>query len=151
MLNLNRAQILGNLTRDPEMRTIPSGQNVMNFSVATNRRWRRNESQDWQEEVQYHNVVAWGRLAEGFYQGLKKGDPVYVEGRLQTRSWEGQDGVKRSRTEIVAERIIPLKRREGTSPPEELPSSTGEAGGPIELETAGLEGGDKINPEDIPF
>lgn len=152
MLNLNRAQILGNLTRDPEMRTIPSGQTVMNFSVATNRRWRRKESEDWQEEVQYHNVVAWGRLAEGYYQGLKKGDPVYVEGRLQTRNWEGQDGVKRSRTEIVAERIIPLKRREGTTPFEEQPTkSAGTDEPPLELETASLEGGEKINPEDIPF
>lgn len=101
--------IIGNLTRDPEIRTTPSGQTVANFSVATNRIWTNTQGQK-QEAVEYHNVVAWGKLAEICGQYLGKGRKVYVEGRLQTRDWEGQDGIKRYRTEIVAENMIMLDR-----------------------------------------
>jgi len=113
MLNLNRAMILGNLTRDPEVRSTPAGQSVATFAVATNRRWTTKEGQT-QESAEYHDVVAWGKLAEICQQFLKKGQRVYVEGRLQTRSWEGQDGAKRNRTEIIAENVISLDR--GTPP-----------------------------------
>ncbi len=109
MLNLNRAMILGNLTRDPEVRSTPAGQSVATFAVATNRRWTTKEGQT-QESAEYHDVVAWGKLAEICQQFLKKGQRVYVEGRLQTRSWEGQDGAKRNRTEIIAENVISLDR-----------------------------------------
>lgn len=108
-MNLNKAMIIGNLTRDPEIRTTPSGQTVANFSVATNRIWTNTQGQK-QEAVEYHNVVAWGKLAEICGQYLGKGRKVYVEGRLQTRDWEGQDGIKRYRTEIVAENMIMLDR-----------------------------------------
>ena len=92
MINLNRATILGNCTRDPEMRYTPAGQGVTSFSVATNRRWTKDGEE--KEEVEFHNIVAWGKLAEIAHQLLKKGARVYVEGRLQTRAWTGQDGVQ---------------------------------------------------------
>lgn len=107
--SINKAIIVGNLTRDPEMRYTPNGQAVTTFGVATNRRWTTNEEQ--REETEFHNVVAWGKLAEICSQLLRKGRRVYVEGRLQTRSWEGKDGVTRRRTEIVAQDMVVLDRR----------------------------------------
>jgi single-strand DNA-binding protein len=107
MFSLNRAEVIGNLTRDPEVRTLPSGQSVTSFAVATNRRWRDKDG-NTKEDTQYHEISVWGRLGELASQMLAKGKKVYIEGRLQTSSWEGQDGVKRSRTEIVAENFIPL-------------------------------------------
>jgi single-strand DNA-binding protein len=112
MLNLNRATVIGRLTRDPELRTIPSGQSVCDFSVATNRRWTNREGEQ-QDEVEFHNVVVWGKLAEIASQVLGKGRLAYVEGRLQTRSWEAQDGNQRQRTEIVADNLISLERGSG--------------------------------------
>lgn len=109
MYSLNRATILGNLTRDPELRQTPSGQSVTSFGVATNRSWTGADGQK-QEQVEFHNVVAWGKLAEICNQYLAKGRKVYVEGRLQTRDWEGQDGVRRYRTEIVTDNVIILDR-----------------------------------------
>lgn len=96
--------ILGNITRDPEMRTTPSGKAVVTLGVATNRRWTNAGGQK-QEQAEFHNVVLWGRLAEIANQYLAKGALVLIEGRLQTRTWEGQDGVKRYRTEIIAENM----------------------------------------------
>jgi len=110
MLNLNRATIIGHLTRDPEMRSTATGQSVANFSVATNRRWTSREGEQ-QEETEFHDVVAWGKLAEIAVQIFKKGNLSYIEGRLQTRSWEAQDGNKRQRTEIVADNLINLQPR----------------------------------------
>jgi len=107
MFSLNRAQVLGNLTRDPEVRTLPSGQSVCAFAVATNRRWKDKDG-NLKEDTQYHEISVWGRLGELAAQMLSKGKKVYVEGRLQTTSWEGNDGVKRSKTEIVADNFIPL-------------------------------------------
>lgn len=111
MLNLNRAMILGNATRDAELRTTPNGKSVASFAVATNRRWSDRESGETREEVQFHEVVAWGKLGEIADMIVKKGTKVYVEGRLQTRSWEGQDGAKREKTEIIADNIIGLSPR----------------------------------------
>ncbi len=113
MLNLNRATIIGHATRDPELRSTPNGQSVANFSVATNRRWTDNQGQD-QEETEFHDIVTWGKLAEISSQILNKGNLVYIEGRLQTRSWEGQDGNKRQRTEIIASNVINLEKRENS-------------------------------------
>lgn len=101
--------IIGNLTRDPENRTTPQGINVTSFSVATNLIWNDANGQR-QEKAEFHNVVAWRKLAEICAQYLKKGSKVYIEGRLQTRDWEGQDGVRRYRTEIVADNMIMLDR-----------------------------------------
>ena len=109
MFSLNKAQIIGNVTRDPEVRTTSGGQSVVNFSVATNRTWLDANKQK-QEDTQFHNIVAWGKLAEICGQFLAKGRKVYVEGRLQTRDWESQDGQKRRTTEIVAENKIILDR-----------------------------------------
>ncbi len=99
--------IIGNLTRDPETRTTPSGQTVCSFSVATNLIWT-DANGEKQKRAEFHNVVAWRKLGEICSQYLKKGNKVYIEGRLQTRDWEGTDGVKRYRTEIIADNMIML-------------------------------------------
>lgn len=149
-MNLNKAMIIGNLTRDPEMRTTNSGQNVATFSVATNRIWN-NASGQRQESVEYHNVVAWGKLAEICRQFLTKGRKVYIEGRLQTRDWVGQDGVKRNRTEIITENMIMLDKTPGTNfSANQNPSPTSPK--PAE-EASVFEGNsdEEINVETIPF
>lgn len=152
MYSLNRATVLGNATRDPESKQIPSGQTVCTFSVATNRVWKDQAGQK-QERAEFHNVVAWGKLAEICGQYLTKGRKVYVEGRLQTRDWEGPDGVKRYRTEIVAENII-LIDRQGQG------SGGGAAGGaftppmpsePSMQDDPGINPDQEIKIEDIPF
>ena len=102
--DFNQAIVMGNLTRDPEMRTTPGGQNVTSFSIATNRSWQ-DQSGEKKEAVEYHNVVAWGKLGELVNTYLKKGRKALVLGRLQTQSWEAEDGSKRQRTEIVASDI----------------------------------------------
>lgn len=106
-MDLNKVMIIGHLTRDPEIRNIPSGETVANFGLATNRVWNDREGQR-QQAVEYHNIVAWRKLADICGQYLKKGNRVYIEGRLQTRQWEGQDGIKRYRTEIIARDLIML-------------------------------------------
>lgn len=106
-MNLNKAMLIGNLTRDPETKTTPSGQTVTTFSLATNLIWTDASGQR-QKKAEYHNIVAWRKLAEICAQYLHKGNKIYIEGRLQTRDWEGQDGVKRYRTEIVADNMIML-------------------------------------------
>lgn len=99
---LNRATILGNLTRDPEMKSLPSGIKVVTFSLATNRTWKDQQGVK-KESVEYHNIVAFGRPAEIINQYARKGSSLYVEGRLQTRSWDDASGAKKYRTEIVLE------------------------------------------------
>src|SRR3989344_8501804 len=115
MMSLNKVMLIGNLTRDTESRTIPSGQQVTTFSVATNRSWT-SPSGEKQERSEFHNIVSWGKLADIAAKYLAKGRRVFVEGRLQTRDWTGQDGVKRYRTEIVAENVIMLDRAPGGGP-----------------------------------
>ncbi len=106
-MDLNKALVIGRLTRDPEMRTTPQGANVCSFSIATNYVYK-SQSGEKVEQVEYHNVVAWRKLAEIAAQYLKKGSRVYVEGRIQTRSWDGSDGQKKNRTEIVMDNMIML-------------------------------------------
>lgn len=115
-MNLNKAIIVGNLTRDPDARTLPNGQAVSSFGVATNRRWTDKNSGEKQERTEFHNVVAFRKLAEICNQYLSKGQMVLIEGRLQTTSWEGQDGVKRFRSEIVAENMQMGPRPQGATP-----------------------------------
>ncbi|MEK7578776.1 MAG: single-stranded DNA-binding protein [Patescibacteria group bacterium] len=103
-MNLNKVFVLGNLTRDPELRQTPSGQNVASFGVATNRMWT-DRSGVKQNQTEFHNVVLWGRLAEIAHQYLAKGRLVFIEGRLNTRVWQDQGGQKRNRTEIIAENM----------------------------------------------
>ena len=107
--SFNQAIIIGNLARDPELRTVPSGQSVATFAVATNRGWQ-DKNGEQQEAADFHNVVAWGKLAELADQYLSKGRKVMIVGRLQTRSWEGDDGKKNYRTEIVANEVNFLDR-----------------------------------------
>jgi single-strand DNA-binding protein len=102
--------IIGNLGRDPEMRYTPSGQPVTQFTVAVNRNYRDQQG-EWQEETEWFRIVAWGPLAERTAEYLRKGRKVYVEGRLQTRQWEGQDGQKRYTTELIANTVTALDRR----------------------------------------
>lgn len=158
MFSLNRAEILGNLTRDPETRSLPSGQTVCSFAVATNRRWRDKEG-NTKEDTQYHEVTVWGKLGELAAQMLTRGKKVYVEGRLQTTNWEGTDGVKRNKTEIIADNFIPLSPKEGGSTWNELgkgaPSfPAGETSNKKSEKTEGAESvgtTDEINLDDIPF
>lgn len=117
-MNLNKAMIIGNLTRDPETRSTTTGKSVASFAIATNETWK-DATGNKQERVEYHNVVAWGKLAEICQQYLHKGKKIYIEGRLQTREWTGQDGVKRYKTEIVADNMIMLDKmgpRDNASP-----------------------------------
>ena len=150
---LNKAMIYGNLTRDPEMKSLPNGTPVTSFSVATNRVYTDRDGKK-QEQVEYHNVTIFDKQAETIAKYLKKGSGVYIEGRLQTRSWE-KDGVKQYRTEIVADRF------------QFGPKSDGGGGGNYQANntaSAGATGGaqdsapvmpdypnEEINPEDIPF
>jgi single-strand DNA-binding protein len=113
-MNLNKVMIIGNLTRDPEVKTTPSGITVASFGVATNLIWTDSSGQR-QEKVEFHNIVAWRRLAEICGQYLRKGSKIYLEGRLQTRDWTGQDGIKRYRTEIIMENMIMLDRAGGAA------------------------------------
>ncbi len=148
-MNLNRAMIIGNLTRDPETRTTPSGQMVSNFSVATSSQWTDPQGKK-QERVEYHSIVAWGKLAEICSQYLTKGKKIYVEGRLQTRDWEAQDGTKKQRTEIVAENMIMLDRA-GSAPAAGGAPSTSSSVPTIEPMVDKGMGEEEIRLEDIPF
>ena len=122
MFSLNRATIIGNLTRDPELRYTPSGQAVTNFSVATNRRYKNTQGV-FVDDTEFHEIVAWQKAAETICQYCKKGNKVYIEGRLQTRNWDAPDGSKRYRTEIIAESVIFLTPKPaGTSSENYQPS-----------------------------
>lgn len=113
---LNKVLLIGNLTRDPELRSTASGQSVSNFGLATNRVWKDQTSGERKEAVEFHNIVMWGRLAEISGQYLRKGSKIFIEGRLQTRSWQDQSGTKKYMTEIVAENMQMLDRKpQGTS------------------------------------
>ncbi len=109
-MSLNRVQIIGNLVRDPEMRQIPGGQTVTTFTIATSYTWTDQSGQK-QEKSEFHDIVAWRKLAEICGEYLKKGSKVFAEGRLQTRSWEGEDGQKRYKTETILENMIMLDKK----------------------------------------
>lgn len=148
--DFNQAIIMGNLTRDPELRTTPNGQSVASFAVATNRSWN-DPSGERKDAVEYHDVVAWGKLAELVSNYLSKGRKVLVVGRLQTRNWEAQDGSKRQRTEIVATDIHFVDRvGEGTdtSTPSDKSIPKTEKKDEVPIEDMG-EG--EIDLDDIPF
>ena len=150
---INKAFILGNLTRDPELRSLPSGVAVTTFSVATNRVWKDRDG-NRQEGAEFHNVVVFSRQAELCAQYLKKGQTVFVEGRLQTRSWDDQtSGQKRYRTEVVADRVqFGPKATGGGYGEEGSSSSNSQAGPPPSEESKAIEYPEEvINPEDIPF
>jgi single-strand DNA-binding protein len=148
---LNKAMVFGNLTRDPEMKALPSGMQVCSFSLATNRVYNDRDG-NRQEIADYHNVVVFGKQAESCSKWLTKGSSAYVEGRMQTRSWD-KDGQKQYRTEVIADRVQFGPKGSGTG---SAPASTGDSK-PNEDSQKG--GGsvlpdypeEEINPEDIPF
>lgn len=155
-MNFNKAIIVGNITQDPEVKTTPSGDSVTNFGVATNRIWKDKESGENRQKTEFHNVVAWRRLAEIAGQYLSKGSLVLIEGRIETRSWEDQSGQKRYRTEIIAENLQMGPRKEGnfknsntsfenkTAKDEEDNLPTVDAG-------ASNDSDDEVDVKDIPF
>lgn len=131
MRSINKVFVIGNLTRDPEMRQTPNGQSVCTFGVATNREWITRDGRKLQS-TEFHECVAWARLAEVCAKYLRKGKLVYIEGYLKTRSWDTPEGIKRFRTEIIVQDMIMLEKRkmeegeyipeEGATPMEESPS-----------------------------
>ncbi|MFH1423654.1 MAG: single-stranded DNA-binding protein [Candidatus Nealsonbacteria bacterium] len=154
-MNLNKVILIGNLTADPELRSTPSGQPVGNFRMATNRVWIDKNTHQKQQEVEYHTIVVWGKLAEVASRFLTKGSLVMIEGRLKTRSWQDSSGNKRFRTEIIAQTLQlgprmtksaegPESAREN-QPKEEIPII--EEQGAITEE----KGEEEIDVKDIPF
>ena len=147
-MDLNKAQVIWRVTSDIELKTTPNGQNVTSFSVATNRTWV-----DWsgmkQEQAEFHNIVIWGKLAEIASQYLQKWKRVFLEWRLQTRSWEAQDWTKRYKTEMVADNMIMLDSNSGASvTPTDTGSSSNDTPAIKKTEPKKEE---EINIEDIPF
>lgn len=151
---LNKVLLYGNLTRDPELKALPSGQQVASFGLATNRSFKNRDGQQ-QEQTEFHNIVAFGRTAEVMGQYLKKGRPIYIEGRLQTRTWD-KDGAKQYRTEIIVDSFQfgaqgggDGARGGGYTAPAAAsaaaPAATADMGADIQYPD------EEINPEDIPF
>ncbi len=159
-MDLNKVMIIGRLTRDPELRTTPGGAQVCTLGIATNYVYTNPQSGQKVEQVEYHNVVMWRKLAEIAAQYLKKGRRLYVEGRLQTRSWDGQDGQKKYRTEIVADNMIMLDGGLGAASGNYSPAAaqgqsprqadSGAQNPPAE-ELPTIQQEENINVEDIPF
>jgi len=146
-MDLNKVQIIGNITQDIELRQTPNGQNVTTISIATNRNWT-DSSWMKQEQAEFHSVVLWGKLAEIAGQYLKKWKKIYIEGRLQTRNWEAQDWTKRYRTEIVWENMIMLDRAWDNS---NNNSSTTPANTTPAIRKSSPKKEEEISVEDIPF
>lgn len=144
-MDLNRATILGRLTRDPEVRTTTTGRTVTNMTVATGRSWK-DQSGATQEKTEFHNIVLWGRLGEIAGQYLTKGRRVYLDGRIETRDWTGQDGVKRYRTELIGENMIMLDGPRGSQ-------GAAPAAGDMPMPSApsGADVVEEVQVEDIPF
>ena len=160
-MNLNKVQLIGRLTRDPEVRTTPSGQTVTTLSIATNRTWNDKAGQK-QEKSEFHNIVIWGRLAEIAGQYLTKGQEAYFEGRLETRAYTGKDGVERRTTEVVAENMQMGSRAAGSASgprPAPMGAAPQPAARPMtpmpaqeEIPTINLdEEQDEVRHEDVPF
>ena len=147
---LNKAILIGNLTRDPELRSLPSGVKVCSFSLATNRVWK-DKNGARQEAADYHNVVVFGRQAETVAQYMKKGSSILVEGRMQTRSWDDKtSGEKKYRTEVIADRTQFGPKGSGSGAPSANSSKTATPSKSEEVDTIEYPEED-INPEDIPF
>jgi single-strand DNA-binding protein len=150
---VNKVILIGNLGRDPEVRSTPSGQPVASFTLATSRRWRDKSGQK-QEQTEWHQIVVWGKQAEIAGQYLTKGKQIYLEGRLQTRSWDDrQSGEKRYRTEVICENFQMLGSRGGGGGGDFEPGSPspGGGGGYDEGGYSGGGGGGDLDDDDIPF
>lgn len=159
-MNLNKVQLIGRLTRDPELRTTPSGQSVATVGLATNRTWNDKSGQK-QEKSEFHNIVMWGRLAEIAGQYLTKGQEAYFEGRLETRAYTGKDGVEKRTTEIIAENMQMGSRPQGggsgsynrpAAAVGAMPQAAKPAPVAEEIPTINLdEEQDEVKLEDVPF
>jgi single-strand DNA-binding protein len=149
---INKVTLLGNLTRDPELKSLPNGTKVVNFSVATNRTWK-DQNGAKQEAVDYHNVVAFAKQAEVIDQWVKKGQQIYLEGRLTTRSWDDQTtGKKAYRTEVILENFQFGNKQQATTTPANDNKSEPDTQAPKFEDNLGtIDYGDAINPDDIPF
>lgn len=153
---LNKCMIIGNVGRDPEVRYTPSGAQVASLSVAVNRSWTDQQGQK-QEEVEWFSVVAWNKLAEIIQQYVNKGDKVYFDGRIRTRSWDGDDGVKRYRTELIADQMVMLGgRRDGnggaaTDRYPEADARAARSAGGKQPAPQRESYGDEPDPDDMPF
>jgi len=162
-MNFNKAIIVGRVIRDPEIRTTPNGQNVASIGVATSRVWNTNSGEK-QEKTEFHNIVAWGKLAEICGQYLTKGQLVLFEGRIETRNWEGQDGIKKYKTEIIAENMqmgprarsqesggsayqSPVEKRDESVPKTEAPKQQDNT----QIKNNNNNSEEEIKIEDIPF
>ena len=147
-MNLNKVEVIGRMTRDPEVKALPSGSMVCNFSLGTNRVWKDKNGAK-QEEAEFINCVAFGRTAEIMQQYVRKGQEIYVEGRLQTRSWEDKEGKKNYRTEVMVNQMQMGAKAKGDtgerSSTYQKPAGTVDAGDTIEYPD------EDINPDDIPF
>jgi len=154
--SLNKVQLIGNLTRDPELRYTPNGNAVCTFGIATNRYWT-TESGEKREEVDFHKIVAWNKLAELCSQFLVKGRKVYVEGRLSTRNWTGQDGQQKSTTEVIIDDMILLDNKGGAQGADEPKASATSAPAKKtaskkeQEEVAPVSKEEDVTPDDIPF
>lgn len=149
-MSVNKVMLIGNLGADPEIRTTPNGQSVCNFNIATSRRWTNREGQP-QEETEWHRIVVWGKQAENCKEFLSKGRQVYIEGRLQTRQWEDQNGNKRYTTEVVAQSVQFLSGGRGAgsgTTPADMPA--GQAGNSSQPEPPAFDAGTS-GDDDIPF
>ncbi len=158
--SLNKVMLIGNLTKDPVVRYTPTSTAVCSFSLATNRSWTPSEGGEKQEQVEYHNIVAWSKLAELCGQLLHKGDKVYVEGRLQTRDWKTNEGQDRRTTEIVIDNMMILTSRSGAPASQGAPAATPakapakKAAAPAEVEDEVVEDvteSEDVEEVDIPF
>ena len=147
-MDLNKAQIIGRITQDLELKQTPNGQNVISFSLATNRNWT-DSSWVKQEQVEFHNVVLWGKLAEIADQYLKKWSRLFIEWRIQTRSWEAQDGTKRYKTEIVWENMIMLDSKSDSDNFSQQPSESTNSTPAVRKSSPKEE--EEISIDDIPF
>jgi len=107
-MNLNKAELIGNMVADPIVKALPSGQSIATFSIATNYTWKDTKTKEKKQNTEFHNVIAWGKLGDVVGKYLKKGDKVYIDGRLRTRKWDGKEGAKHSQTEIIAQNLIML-------------------------------------------
>jgi len=146
---LNKVQLYGNLTRDPELKTTTNGTQVVSLGIATNRNFTKDGQR--QEQTEFHNIVAFGKTAEVIGQYLKKGDPMYIDGRLQTRSWD-KDGVKQYRTEIITDSFQFGPKEKGVeSKPTPSFDKTPDSEKTYASSMPNVEVTEEINPEDIPF
>lgn len=133
-MNLNKVELIGNLIRDPKSRKLPSGQSVTSFSMATYHRWKDSKTKKKKESVEFHNVLAWGRVGEIVVSYLRKGDKAYIEGRLQTRQWQDKQGNRRSKTEIVVSNLIMLGKASAVKTKVAKDSESGSASEEVNVE-----------------